>query len=130
MLAVPEYFSLTPGEERALERCRDDDVTRRGLLDMLADKRGVITVGLDGCVRYCGPCRRVKPDRCNHCSACARYTTTKCEKRPLPITKSAYSEIVTVTDISREATLSLSALTRNLHTCWSAQTKTGHEEYI
>ncbi|KAK8760315.1 hypothetical protein V5799_028417 [Amblyomma americanum] len=75
--AVPSTYSLSEGEQVALACCRSER-TRRGLLDMLAAERGVLTAGADGCARYCEACRLMKPDRCHHCSTCARYEPQRC----------------------------------------------------
>ncbi|KAH6928147.1 hypothetical protein HPB50_012336 [Hyalomma asiaticum] len=68
---VPLLFRLTAGEQQALENCHDEP-TRRSVLDVMAIERGVLTLGNDGCVRYCGDCCLIKPDRCHHCSVCRR----------------------------------------------------------
>ncbi|KAH6927639.1 hypothetical protein HPB50_006344 [Hyalomma asiaticum] len=68
---VPAYFSLSQHEKERLDRVKSFD-ERRQCLEELGDKRGVLTLGMDGCVRYCAECRRIKPDRCHHCSWCRR----------------------------------------------------------
>ncbi|KAH6935307.1 hypothetical protein HPB50_005059 [Hyalomma asiaticum] len=68
---VPPAYLLSVGEQQALANCRSER-TRRGLLEMLASERGIITIGPDGCARYCQMCQLLKPDRCHHCSACQR----------------------------------------------------------
>ncbi|XP_077541283.1 palmitoyltransferase ZDHHC2-like [Haemaphysalis longicornis] len=69
--AIPAYFSVSDAERQRLESLQDFNERRR-YLDELGDKRGVLTLGPDQCVRYCYPCRRIKPDRCHHCSWCQK----------------------------------------------------------
>ncbi|XP_049528886.1 palmitoyltransferase ZDHHC2 [Dermacentor silvarum] len=68
---IPAYFSLSIDERQRLDALTDFD-ERRLYLDELGDKRGVLTLGMDGRVRYCAECQRIKPDRCHHCSWCRR----------------------------------------------------------
>ncbi|KAL1443677.1 hypothetical protein MTO96_045887 [Rhipicephalus appendiculatus] len=68
---VPPAYLLSVGEQQALANCHNRRA-RRGLLEMLASERGIITVGPDGCARYCESCHLLKPDRCHHCSVCRR----------------------------------------------------------
>ncbi|XP_037280571.2 palmitoyltransferase ZDHHC20-B [Rhipicephalus microplus] len=68
---VPPLYRLTTGEQQALENCQNER-TRRRLLDGMASERGVLTLGTDGCVRFCEDCCLIKPDRCHHCSICRR----------------------------------------------------------
>ncbi|KAH7969362.1 palmitoyltransferase ZDHHC20-A [Rhipicephalus sanguineus] len=68
---VPPAYLLSVGEQQALANSHNRR-TRRGLLEMLASERGIITVGPDGCARYCESCQLLKPDRCHHCSVCRR----------------------------------------------------------
>ncbi|KAH7938109.1 hypothetical protein HPB49_020032 [Dermacentor silvarum] len=68
---VPPAYLLSVGEQQALANCHNER-TRRGLLEMLAADRGVMTMGPDGCAKYCAPCQLLKPDRCHHCSTCRR----------------------------------------------------------
>ncbi|KAH6928745.1 hypothetical protein HPB50_018927 [Hyalomma asiaticum] len=69
--AMPLSYRLGASEQQALSRC-PNEFARRGLLDVLAAQRRVLTVGTDGCVRVCEPCRLIKPDRCHHCSTCRK----------------------------------------------------------
>ncbi|KAH7936766.1 hypothetical protein HPB49_003909 [Dermacentor silvarum] len=71
-IAVPLPYQLSAGEQQALSGCRRNEIAYRRLLDMLALQRGVLTVGVDGCVRVCEPCCLIKPDRCHHCSTCRK----------------------------------------------------------
>ncbi|KAH7946818.1 palmitoyltransferase ZDHHC2 [Rhipicephalus sanguineus] len=68
---VPPLYRLTRGEQQALENCHNER-TRRSVLDVMAIERGVLTLGADGCARYCEDCCLIKPDRCHHCSVCRR----------------------------------------------------------
>ncbi|KAL3250891.1 hypothetical protein MRX96_055307 [Rhipicephalus microplus] len=68
---VPPLYRLTTGEQQALENYQNER-TRRRLLDGMASERGVLTLGTDGCVRFCEDCCLIKPDRCHHCSICRR----------------------------------------------------------
>ncbi|XP_077486697.1 palmitoyltransferase ZDHHC20-B-like [Amblyomma americanum] len=68
---IPVSFNVSASEKERLQSLQDFDERRR-YLDELGDKRGVLTLGLDGCVRYCGSCGRIKPDRTHHCSWCGR----------------------------------------------------------
>ncbi|XP_050027961.1 palmitoyltransferase ZDHHC20-B-like [Dermacentor andersoni] len=68
---IPAYFSVSVDEKQRLDALTDFH-ERRLYLDELGDKRGILTLGPDGCVRYCAECQRIKPDRCHHCSWCRR----------------------------------------------------------
>ncbi|KAL1430337.1 hypothetical protein MTO96_015046 [Rhipicephalus appendiculatus] len=70
-LQIPAYFSLSPHERERLDATKGFD-ERRQYLEELGNKCGVLTLGMDGCVRYCAICQRIKPDRCHHCSWCRR----------------------------------------------------------
>ncbi|XP_077541291.1 palmitoyltransferase ZDHHC2-like [Haemaphysalis longicornis] len=68
---IPAFYNLTVEEQQQLALC-GAGYARKALLDQLGVMRGVLTLDLDGSVRYCEPCRRIKPDRCHHCSVCCR----------------------------------------------------------
>ncbi|XP_070395695.1 palmitoyltransferase ZDHHC20-B-like isoform X1 [Dermacentor albipictus] len=68
---IPAYFSVSVDEKQRLDALTDFHERQR-YLDELGDKRGILTLGMDGCVRYCAECQRIKPDRCHHCSWCRR----------------------------------------------------------
>ncbi|KAH7946519.1 hypothetical protein HPB52_000399 [Rhipicephalus sanguineus] len=70
-LQIPAYFSLSTHERERLDATKGFD-ERRQYLEELGNKRGILTLGMDGCVRYCAICQRIKPDRCHHCSWCRR----------------------------------------------------------
>ncbi|XP_075750543.1 palmitoyltransferase ZDHHC2-like [Rhipicephalus microplus] len=70
-LQIPVYFSLSENERERLDATKGFD-ERRQYLEELGNRRGVLTLGIDGCVRYCAICQRIKPDRCHHCSWCRR----------------------------------------------------------
>ncbi|KAH9382413.1 hypothetical protein HPB48_015747 [Haemaphysalis longicornis] len=69
---IPAYFGVSSAERQRLNSLQDPN-ERRLYLDELGDKRGILTLGPDECVRYCEPCRRIKPDRCHHCTRCKKY---------------------------------------------------------
>ncbi|KAH7966951.1 hypothetical protein HPB49_020881 [Dermacentor silvarum] len=69
--SVPAYFTLSELDLRLLQEARTEE-QRKGFLEILGRQRGVLTRGLDGAVRYCEVCRRIKPDRAHHCSVCRR----------------------------------------------------------
>ncbi|KAL3196404.1 hypothetical protein MRX96_015520 [Rhipicephalus microplus] len=62
---------LSENERERLDATKGFD-ERRQYLEELGNRRGVLTLGIDGCVRYCAICQRIKPDRCHHCSWCRR----------------------------------------------------------
>ncbi|XP_077541243.1 palmitoyltransferase ZDHHC20-B-like [Haemaphysalis longicornis] len=68
---IPAYFGVSSAERQRLNSLQDPN-ERRLYLDELGDKRGILTLGPDECVRYCEPCRRIKPDRCHHCTRCKK----------------------------------------------------------
>ncbi|XP_077560475.1 palmitoyltransferase ZDHHC20-B-like [Haemaphysalis longicornis] len=72
---VPESFHFSAGERRVLESCLKFPARKKAVLEVMADKRGVLTRSSGGFVKYCDRCQCIKPDRCHHCSHCRRCIT-------------------------------------------------------
>jgi len=68
---IPKRFSLTPDELDKVEGSENDEQQRHLLEQIIIDKDLPVAMRtIQGAVRYCEKCAKIKPDRAHHCSVC------------------------------------------------------------